>query len=103
MYAEMTRFPNGEPEFLYRRDSPWISSYHIQNSFQAVNQFILTYNRFKHGFNYYKIRRICSTNLLQAYWAKLEQTENGSSSWSSGHPSSRTSSPQAALERSTGF
>ena len=30
-------FPEGEPESLYRRDSPWISSYHIQNSFQTVN------------------------------------------------------------------
>ena len=30
-------FPEGEPESLYRRGSPWISSYHIQNSFQAVN------------------------------------------------------------------
>ena len=63
-------FSNEEPESLYHCDSPWISSYHIQNSFQAVNQFILTYNRFKHGFNYYKIRRICSTDLLQAHWAK---------------------------------
>jgi hypothetical protein len=35
-------FSNEEPESLYHRDSPWISSYHIQNSFQAVNQFILT-------------------------------------------------------------
>ena len=41
--------------------------------------------------------------LLQANWAKLEQTENGSVSWSSVHPSTRTLSPQAALERSTGF
>ena len=30
-------FSKEEPESLYRRDSPWISSYHIQNSFQAVN------------------------------------------------------------------
>ena len=51
-------FSNEEPESLYRCDSPWISSYQIQNSFQAVNQF----NRFKHGFNYYNIQRICSTN-----------------------------------------
>ena len=29
-----TRFPKGEPDSLYRRDSPWISSYHIKNSFQ---------------------------------------------------------------------
>ena len=29
-----TGFPKGEPDSLYRRDSPWISSYHIQNSFQ---------------------------------------------------------------------
>ena len=42
-------------------------------------------------------------NLFKAPWAKLEQTENGSGNWSSGHPSSRTSTPQAALERSTGF
>ena len=35
-------FSNEEPESLYRCDSPWISSYHIQNSFQVVNQFILT-------------------------------------------------------------
>ena len=41
--------------------------------------------------------------LLQARWAKLEQTENGSGNWSSGHPSSRTSTPPTALERSTGF
>ena len=26
-------FPKGEPESLYHRNSPWISSYHIQNSF----------------------------------------------------------------------
>jgi len=36
-------------------------------------------------------------------FAKLEQTENGSGSWSSGHPSTRISTPQAALERSTSF
>ena len=28
-------FPKGEPDSLYCRDSPWISSYHIQNSFQS--------------------------------------------------------------------
>ena len=32
-----TGFPKGQPDSLYRRDSPWISRYHIQNSFQAVN------------------------------------------------------------------
>ena len=42
-------------------------------------------------------------NLLQAHWAKLEQTENGSGSWPSGHPSTQTSPPQATLERSMGF
>ena len=28
-----TGFPKGEPDSLYRHDSPWISSYHIQNPF----------------------------------------------------------------------
>ena len=31
--VKQTEFPKGEPDSLYRRDSPWISSYHIQNPF----------------------------------------------------------------------
>ena len=50
-------FPNGEPESLYRHDSPWISSYHIQNSFQLD---ITDIQRWKslHGFNYYITGRV---------------------------------------------
>ena len=32
---KQTGFPKGEPDSLYHRDSSWISSYHIQNSFQS--------------------------------------------------------------------
>ena len=32
---KLTGFPKGEPDSLYRRDSPWISSYHIHNPFQS--------------------------------------------------------------------
>ena len=32
-YLKHTGFLKGEPEPLYRRDSLWISSYHIQNPF----------------------------------------------------------------------
>ena len=28
--VKQTGFPKGEPDSLYRRDSPWISSYNIQ-------------------------------------------------------------------------
>ena len=33
--VKQTEFPKGEPDSLYRRDSPWISSYHMQNPFQS--------------------------------------------------------------------
>ena len=32
--VKRTGFPKGEPDSLYHRDSYWINSYHIQNSFQ---------------------------------------------------------------------
>ena len=41
-YLKRPGFSKEEPESLYRRDSPCISSYYIQSSFQIVNQFILT-------------------------------------------------------------
>ena len=40
---KQTGFPKGEPEPLYRRNSPWISSYHIQNSFQLHITAIVLY------------------------------------------------------------
>ena len=45
-------FSRGEPEFLYRRDSPWISSYHIQNSFQ-LDITDIQHQKSLHRFIYY--------------------------------------------------
>ena len=47
-----TGFPKGEPDSLYHRDSPWISSYHIHNSFQS-HIIVVQRLRYKHGFIYY--------------------------------------------------
>ena len=52
-----TGFPKGEPDSLYRRDSPWISSYHIQNSFQ-LDITAISHVKSLHGFIYYIIQRI---------------------------------------------
>jgi len=73
-----TGLSNGQPDSLYRRDSPWISSYHIQNSFQLHITVILR-DKTQQKFNYYIIQRIVVRNhLVQAHWAKREQPENGS-------------------------
>ena len=50
-------FPNSQPESLYRRDSPWISSYHIQNSFQLDITDIYHW-KLLHGFIYYITQRV---------------------------------------------
>jgi len=74
---KQTGFPKGEPDPLYRRDSPWISSYHIQNSFQ------LNITDITHVYNITWVYLLhnpkdCNTNLrVQAPWAKRKQTESG--------------------------
>ena len=50
-------FPKGEPESLYRRDSPWISSYHIQNSFQ-LDIIDIQHQKLLHEFIYYITQRV---------------------------------------------
>ena len=75
-----TGLSNGQPDTLYRRDSPWISSYHIQNSFQ-LHIIVTLHDKIQQMFNYYIIQRIVVRNhLVQAHWAKREQPENGSGS-----------------------
>ena len=74
---KQTGFPKGQLDSLYRRDSPWISSYHIQNSFQ------LNITDISHVYNITLVYLIhnpndCITNLrVQAPWAKRKQTESG--------------------------
>ena len=53
---KQTGFPKGEPDSLYHRDSLWISSYHIQNSFQS-NITYITHVTTPHGFIYYIIQK----------------------------------------------
>ena len=68
--VKQTGFPRGEPDSLYRRDSPWISSYHIQNSFQSKiidisHVYNITWVYLLHN------PKDCNTNLrVQAPWAK---------------------------------
>ena len=50
-------FSKEEPKSLYRRDSPWISRYQIQNSFQLDITYI-SHVKTLHGFIYYIIQRI---------------------------------------------
>ena len=75
--VKQTGFPKGKPDSLYRRDSPWISSYHIQISFQlSVTDISRVYNitwvYLLHNQKDY------TTNLrVQAPWAKRKQTESG--------------------------
>jgi hypothetical protein len=74
---KQTGFPKGEPDTLYHRDSPWISSYHIHNSFQ------LNITDITHIYNISWVYLLhnpkdCNTNLrVQAPWAKGKQTESG--------------------------
>jgi len=75
-----TGLSNGQPDSLYRRNSLWISSYHIQNSFQ-LHIIVILRDKTQQKFNYYIIQRIVVRNhLVQAHWAKREQPENGSGS-----------------------
>ena len=75
--VKRTGLSNGQPDSLYRRDSPWISSYYIQNSFQLHITVILLVK---------VIRRIyllqnpkdCDTSFrVQSPWAKKKQLESG--------------------------
>ena len=104
--VKQTRFPKGEPDSLYHRDSPWISSYHIQNPFQS-NITDITHVTTSHGFIYYIIRRIVIriseykplglkenkqkaemiSNFLGNFIFRIIST--GSSECRSGHPSHR--------------
>ena len=74
--VKQTGFPKDEPVSLYCRDSPWISSYHIQNSFQSnttdiTHVYNITWVCLLHN------PRDCNTNLrIQAPWAKRKQTES---------------------------
>ena len=58
-----TGFLKREPDSLYRRDSPWIGSYHLQNSFQLHISVILQ-DKTPQGFNYYIIQQIVVQILL---------------------------------------
>ena len=74
---ETDRVPKGEPNLLYYRDSPWISSYHTQNSFQS------NITDISHVYNIPWVYLLhnpkdCNMNLrVQAPWAKRKQTESG--------------------------
>ena len=57
MHLKWPEFPKGESESLYRRDSPWISNYHIQNSFQLDITDIQHWKSL-HGFIYYITQRV---------------------------------------------
>ena len=96
-----TGSPKREPDSLYCRDSPWInspwiSSYHIQNSFQ------LNITDITHVYNITWIYLLhnptdCNTNLrVQAPWAKRKQTEIETISSLLGKFHLHESSPQAA-------
>ena len=93
---KQTGFPKGEPDPLYHRDIPWISSYHIQNSFQ------LNITDITHVYNITWVYLLhnpkdCITNLrVQAPWAKRKQTESRNDIYSSGQLRLPESSPQAA-------
>ena len=105
---KQTGFPKGEPDPLYRRDSPWISSYHIQNSFQLnitdiTHVYNITWVYLLHN------QKDCNTNseykplglkenkqkaeTISSLLGKLRLHESsrsfstGSSECSSGHPS----------------
>ena len=60
-YLKRPGFLEGEPESLYHRDSTWISSYHIQNSFQLDITDIQWWKPL-HGFNYYITQRVVVWN-----------------------------------------
>ena len=74
---KQTGFLKGEPDSLYRCDSLWISSYHIQNPFQSnitdiTHDYNITWVYLIHN------PKDCNTNLrVQALWAKRKQTESG--------------------------
>ena len=93
---KQTGFPKGESDSLYLRDSPWISSYHIQNSFQSNIIDI------SHVYNITWIYELhnpkdSNTNLrVQAPWAKRKQTEIETISSLLGKFHLHESSPQAA-------
>ena len=75
--VKQTGFPKDKPDSLYRRDSPWISSYHIQNSFQSNITDITHIYNITWVYLLYNPKD-CITNLrVQAPWAKRKQTESG--------------------------
>ena len=93
---KQTGFLKGEPDSLYRCDSLWISSYHIQNPFQS-NITDITHVTTSHGFIYYIIRRIV-LRILEYKPLGLKENKQKAETISSllGKLHLHESSPQAA-------
>ena len=94
-------FPKGEPESLYRHDSPWISSYHIQNSFQ-LDITDIQHLKSLHGFNYYITQRVVvRKSEYKPLGLKESKQKSEAIAILLGILRLDVSSPQAALEHST--
>ena len=67
-----TGFPKGEPDSLYRHNSPCISSYHIQNSIQLHISSILIDKVITRVYLLYNPKDCDTSDWVQDPWAKKE-------------------------------